>query len=156
MFYILIAIHVTLCLMLIGLVLVQQGKGADAGATFGGSGNTLLGAGGAADFITKGTTSIAIAFMVTSILLVRAYTSGSVPTVKGTPADPLAGSVMQGVEAPVAKDSTEPAAAVKMDAVTVDPAVSSEESTQEKSASPAAEGAPEQAAAPETESPEKK
>ena len=98
-------VHISLCVALIGMVLVQQGKGADAGATFGGSSNTVLGAGGAADFITKSTTGIAIAFMVTSILLVRAYSSGMVG-VRGastTTADPLAGSVMQAVETQAAE-----------------------------------------------------
>jgi preprotein translocase subunit SecG len=61
--------------MLIGLVLIQQGKGADMGAAFGGGSNTLFGASGATAFITKLTTGIAVAFMVTSILLINLYTA---------------------------------------------------------------------------------
>ncbi len=75
MFTLLLVLHSILSLFLVGLVLIQQGKGADLGATLSGGSNTLFGAAGAADFITKLTTSTAIAFMVTSILLVRNYNS---------------------------------------------------------------------------------
>jgi preprotein translocase subunit SecG len=55
--------------MLIVIVLLQQGKGADAGATFGGGGNTVFGSAGADNFLTKITTFIAISFMCTSVYL---------------------------------------------------------------------------------------
>jgi len=55
--------------MLIIIVLLQQGKGADAGATFGGGGNTVFGSAGADNLLTKVTTFIAIAFMCTSVYL---------------------------------------------------------------------------------------
>ncbi|HMO02038.1 MAG TPA: preprotein translocase subunit SecG [Oligoflexia bacterium] len=77
MFYFLIGIHFALCFMLVILVLMQQGKGAEVGVAFGGGSNTLFGAGGAAEIIIKMTTGAAVAFMVTSILLVRHYNSGS-------------------------------------------------------------------------------
>lgn len=69
----LIIIHVFLCLALIFLVLLQQGKGADLGAVFGNS-NSVFGTSGG-DNIGKITTILAIVFMVTSILLVRAFLS---------------------------------------------------------------------------------
>lgn len=73
MFTVLLTVHIVLCLGLILFVLLQQGKGADAGATFGGSNaGSVLGTGGA-DFATKLTTGMAFAFMVTSVLLVRSY-----------------------------------------------------------------------------------
>lgn len=72
-FYILLTVHLSLCIVLIGLVLLQQGKGADMGATLGGGSNTLFGAAGATAFITKLTTGVAIAFMATSILLINHY-----------------------------------------------------------------------------------
>lgn len=76
LFYLVFSVHIILCISLVGLVLIQQGKGADLGAAFGsGSSNSLFGAGGSASFITKITTSIAVAFMVTSILLINLYTS---------------------------------------------------------------------------------
>ena len=54
---ILLVIHVILSLALIGLVLIQQGKGADAGAAFGGgSSASTFGASGAGSFLTKLTT----------------------------------------------------------------------------------------------------
>ena len=70
MFLTLISIvHVAICLFLVLIVLLQQGKGADAGATFGGGGNTFFGASGADNLLTRVTTFTAIAFMCTSILL---------------------------------------------------------------------------------------
>jgi preprotein translocase subunit SecG len=72
-FQIVLGIHVLLCLLLIGLVLLQQGKGADAGAVLGGSSNTLFGAGGATSLMVKVTTAVAVCFMITSIFLVRGY-----------------------------------------------------------------------------------
>lgn len=71
MYYIVLTIHLLLCTSLIILVLIQQGKGADMGAAFGGGGsNTFFGAAGATAFITKLTTGIAIAFMITSMGLI--------------------------------------------------------------------------------------
>lgn len=95
-FTLLLTTHVLLCLILMGLVLLQQGKGADAGATFGGgaSSNSFFGAGGATDFITKLTTALAVLFMATSIMLVRAYQHGEGFQL-GTVSDPLESSVMQ-------------------------------------------------------------
>lgn len=59
--------------MIIGLVLLQQGKGADAGAVFGSNSDAVLGPGTAPSFFTKLTTGLAIAFMFTSIFLVKSY-----------------------------------------------------------------------------------
>ena len=95
MFYTLLFIHILLCVVLIGLVLMQQGKGADMGAAFGGNSSSLFGAGGATDFVTKLTTTLAIAFMVTSILLLRSYISYSHNGGFGATSDPLAGSMIK-------------------------------------------------------------
>lgn len=109
MFHLILTIHLILCVALIGLVLLQQGKGADVGATFGGGNNTLFGAGGAVNMITKITTTVAISFMITSILLVRAYGErGHVTAEHGTVA-PLAGSVMEGVAVKKEEPKTETA-----------------------------------------------
>jgi preprotein translocase subunit SecG len=67
--YIVPVIHVLACLLLIVVVLLQTGKGADMGAVFGGGSQTLFGSGGAGNFLTKLTTGTAIAFMVTSLIL---------------------------------------------------------------------------------------
>ncbi len=59
--------HVLAALAVIGLVLIQHGKGADAGAGFGGgASSTVFGSGGAGSFLQQMTTGIAIAFFITS------------------------------------------------------------------------------------------
>lgn len=70
----LVIIHVTVCIALIMIVLLQTGKGADMGAAFGGSSQTLFGSSGASTFLSKATTVAAIVFMLTSLTL--AYRSG--------------------------------------------------------------------------------
>lgn len=63
-------LHLIVCVLLILIVLLQAGKGADMGTTFGaGASQTVFGSGGAAPFLTKLTTGIAIIFMLTSIFL---------------------------------------------------------------------------------------
>jgi preprotein translocase subunit SecG len=66
---IIILLHVCVCVALILIVLLQKGKGADMGAAFGGSSQTVFGSGGATTFLHKVTTIIAIAFMLTSLSL---------------------------------------------------------------------------------------
>jgi preprotein translocase subunit SecG len=70
-------LHVTACIMLILIVLLQTGKGADMGAAFGGSTQTVFGSSGPAGFLNKMTTGVAILFMVTSLSL--CYLSGRLP-----------------------------------------------------------------------------
>lgn len=68
MIYLLTTIHVIVCLFLIGVVLLQQGKSADLAGAFGGQGSqTAFGPRGAANLLTKLTTWSAIIFMCTSI-----------------------------------------------------------------------------------------
>jgi preprotein translocase subunit SecG len=70
----LIVIHVIVCVVLIMVVLLQTGKGADMGAAFGGgSSQSLFGSTGASTFLSKATTVSAIIFMITSLSL--AYVS---------------------------------------------------------------------------------
>ena len=72
---IMVTLHVTFCILLILIVLLQSGKGAEMGISMGGgSGQTLFGSGGPASLLTKITTAVAILFMVTSLTL--AYLSG--------------------------------------------------------------------------------
>ncbi|MCO4797989.1 MAG: preprotein translocase subunit SecG [Colwelliaceae bacterium] len=66
----LVVIYLIVALCLIGLVLIQQGKGADMGASFGaGSSATIFGSSGSGNFLTKLTTWLAIAFFVISLVL---------------------------------------------------------------------------------------
>ena len=70
MVYFLVVIHVIVCLFLIGVVLLQQGKSADLAGAFGGQGSqTAFGPRGAANLLTKLTTYAAILFMLISIAL---------------------------------------------------------------------------------------
>ncbi len=65
----LISIHVIVSAILIGMVLLQKGKGADIGAAFGGASNTVFGPRGAQSFLSKLTTGAAVIFMITSLAL---------------------------------------------------------------------------------------
>ena len=85
-------IHVIVCLFLIGVVLLQQGKSADLAGAFGGQGSqTAFGPRGAANLLTRLTTWSAIIFMITSIslfvLIGKRASGGSV--LEGTPTAPL-------------------------------------------------------------------
>jgi preprotein translocase subunit SecG len=70
MYTILVVLHVLVSIALIGLVLIQHGKGADAGAAFGsGASGTVFGARGSANFLTRVTAWLAAAFFVLSLAL---------------------------------------------------------------------------------------
>ena len=67
---VIVVVHVIVAIAIVGLVLLQQGKGADAGAAFGsGASSTVFGAQGSATFLTKITTIIALVFFLTSLSL---------------------------------------------------------------------------------------
>jgi preprotein translocase subunit SecG len=68
MIYLLVFLHVVVCLFLIGVVLLQTGKSADLAGAFGGQGSqTAFGPRGASNLLTKLTTYSAIVFMLTSV-----------------------------------------------------------------------------------------
>lgn len=70
MYQVIIVIHVLLGLGIIGLILMQQGKGADAGAAFGtGASGSVFGAQGAASFLSRTTAILATLFFITSLTL---------------------------------------------------------------------------------------
>jgi preprotein translocase subunit SecG len=70
MYTVLLICHVVVAVSLIGLVLLQQGKGADAGAAFGsGASSTVFGARGSSSFITRITAGLATGFFVISLTL---------------------------------------------------------------------------------------
>lgn len=83
------ALHFIACFVLIGVVLLQRGKGADLGASLGGGGaNTIFGSRGAGNFLTKITTASAIVFMCTSLTLAYlGYQASDVQLFDGT--DPI-------------------------------------------------------------------
>lgn len=76
MISIILVIHVLLSLAIIGLIMLQRGKGADAGAALGGgSSGTVFGARGAANFLSRTTAILSAAFFATSLTL--AYLSAN-------------------------------------------------------------------------------
>lgn len=67
---ILLSVHVLLGAAVIGLVLIQQGKGADAGASFGGGASqTVFGSAGSGSFLVKLTAGLSTLFFITSLTL---------------------------------------------------------------------------------------
>ena len=89
MLILLVILHVIVCLFLVGVVLLQQGKSADLAGAFGGQGSqTAFGPRGASNVLTRLTTWSAVIFMVTSISLtiVMSRASGSHSVFANTPA----------------------------------------------------------------------
>jgi|HubBroStandDraft_1064217.scaffolds.fasta_scaffold322652_2 preprotein translocase subunit SecG len=76
-----VGVHVLVCITLVILILLQQGKGAEVGAVFGGSSNTVFGASGAGNVLTRTTSALAVVFFATSLYLAYASSqraSGSI------------------------------------------------------------------------------
>ena len=69
MIAIVVAVHIIVCIAMVIVVLLQQGKGAEVGAVFGGSSSTVFGASGAGNLLTKITWACAVLFFSTSIFL---------------------------------------------------------------------------------------
>ncbi|MGQ0620472.1 MAG: preprotein translocase subunit SecG [Panacagrimonas sp.] len=76
---VLVVVQVLVAVALIGFVLIQHGKGADAGAAFGsGASGTVFGARGAANFLSRATAWLAAAFFVTSLALAYLVSGGKI------------------------------------------------------------------------------
>ncbi len=104
LFTITLTVHILVGLGVIGLVLMQHGKGADMGAAFGsGSSGSLFGATGSANFLSRMTAALATAFFITSLML--AYMANQKPAAAG-------GSVMDAVK----MEAVVPATPVQQDA----------------------------------------
>jgi preprotein translocase subunit SecG len=94
LYVIVLAVNVVSALGVIGLVLMQHGKGADMGAAFGsGASGSLFGATGSANFLSRSTALLATVFFVTALMLAnlqssQAKNAGSVmqSNVESTPA----------------------------------------------------------------------
>ncbi len=95
---ILTVVHIAVCFFLVTIVLLQHGKGADAGAAFGGGGSSqsLFGSEGPVPLMNKITTVVAVVFMLTSITL--AYMSATSST----------GSVMSSVDSAAIEETAVP------------------------------------------------
>lgn len=76
--WVLVTLHVLICLLLCVVVLLQSGKAADLAGAFGGAGSqTAFGPRGAANFLSRATTWCAIMFMATSMVLVLRQSTAS-------------------------------------------------------------------------------
>ncbi|MGD9869549.1 MAG: preprotein translocase subunit SecG [Thauera sp.] len=103
LFSLVLTVHVLVGIAVIGLVLVQHGKGADMGAAFGsGSSGSLFGASGSANFLSRTTGVLATVFFITSLGL--SFLASNKPAAPG--------SVMEGAQIAPA---TEPAPVVPAD-----------------------------------------
>lgn len=69
MYIFLVIIHVMVCFLMVGAILLQSGKGAEIGASFGGSSQTVFGSRGPANFLSKFTVVVAAVFMLTALSL---------------------------------------------------------------------------------------
>src|SRR6266481_3029931 len=95
-FTLILVVDVIVALCIIGLVLLQHGKGADVGAAFGsGASGSLFGASGSANFLSRTTAILAVVFFVTTFVLAylashrpRAEGGGVMDSVKEQPAVP--------------------------------------------------------------------
>ena len=69
MYTIAVSIHLVVCFLMIASILLQAGKGAEIGASFGGSSQTVFGSRGPGTFLSKVTVGTAIVFMLSSLSL---------------------------------------------------------------------------------------
>src|SRR6266581_3686178 len=123
-FYIvLVILHILVCLVLMGVILLQSGQAADIAGAFGGSGSqTAFGPRGATTFLSRATTWCAIMFMFTSLEMtvhVSMTTAGpgggsvleqfSRPAAPAQPGKPVAPATTPGAPAPTGTTPTAPA-----------------------------------------------
>jgi len=106
---IVVVIHVLVCLALIFIVLLQHGKGAGIGATFGGSSQTVFGSTGAAPFLAKLTAVVAILFMVTSLGLTFLGRQKETSVMRGATGKPAQQQTAPATPAPVTPAKPAPA-----------------------------------------------
>ena len=110
MYEVLLVVYLLVALALVGLVLVQHGKGASMGASFGaGASNTVFGSSGSGNFLTKSTDILEILFFVISLLL------GAMTNNRNKPADNWSDLTKPATVQPVEK-SADKAADVKKNA----------------------------------------
>jgi preprotein translocase subunit SecG len=100
LFPLVLTVHIIVGLGVIGLVLIQHGKGADMGAAFGsGASGSLFGASGSANFLSRTTAVLAAVFFATSLAL--AYLASAKPKTTGSVIDGAVQSQPAAAPAPV-------------------------------------------------------
>jgi preprotein translocase subunit SecG len=138
---VLTVIHVIACLLLIPVILIQSGKGADISASFGGSSQTVFGSSGGANFFTRLTTTLAVIFMLTSLGLTTLTNQNKK-------------SVFEGA-VPSTQDSAPIGDTVPAPAASGAPAAAAAGASAEKAPAVPAEKAPAEAKAPATDAAKK-
>lgn len=116
LFSLVLTVHILVALAIIGLVLVQHGKGADMGAAFGsGASGSLFGSSGSANFLSRSTGVLATVFFITSLVL--AYVASSAPKTSGSVMQEAVQSapVTQPAVAPEAQGAAAPAGSKEKD-----------------------------------------
>ena len=111
-----IIIHIIACFLMIGAILLQSGKGAEIGAAFGGSSQTVFGSRGPANFLSKFTVVVAVVFMVTSLSLAilakqRTFSSTVIDLKKKETSQPASTTAPAEKPAADTHSSSDPAAA---------------------------------------------
>jgi len=141
-------IHIIVSLALIFIVLLQTGKGADMGAAFGGSNQTVFGSQGAATFLSKITTVAAVLFMVTSLSLAVFASRRASSVMSDSPLPALAPAVD-----PLAQSAEPAAVPIDLPAIPTEPVPAAPAEEASAPPAPAAEAptAPPASEAPETE-----
>ena len=111
---IILVFHFLVAVALIGLILLQQGKGAEAGASFGsGASQTMFGSSGSWNFFSRATALLATIFFVTSISLALVAKNRSVvdegllPELKAVPMETIQESDLPAVDEEIDKDAAE-------------------------------------------------
>jgi preprotein translocase subunit SecG len=111
-----VVFHVLLAVAIVGIVLLQRGKGADAGAGFGaGASGTVFGARGSASFLSRTTAVLATLFFLTSLGLTYLFSQHKTPT-------SVVDTVKQSVPAPVTAPAPQPLPATTPAPSAADPA----------------------------------
>lgn len=99
-------LHISSCVLLVLVVLIQSGRGAEMSASFAGSSQSVFGSSGGANFFTKFTAVLAGIFMATAVALTVHHSSG-----KGSTMDKLQNTQPAGQTAPATAPTTTDAAA---------------------------------------------
>lgn len=111
-----VAVQILTALIMIGLVLIQHGKGADMGASFGsGASGSLFGATGSANFLSRSTAVCAAVFFACTLAL--AYTANTRTVTSGTSVLDRAGAAVSPASAPVGTEPLIPGTARSASAV---------------------------------------
>jgi preprotein translocase subunit SecG len=114
-FTLILIVDVVVALFIIGLVLLQHGKGADVGAAFGsGASGSLFGASGSANFLSRTTAALAVVFFLTTFVL--AYLVTHKPRVGGGVMDTVKELPQPAQQQPVPASQTAPDAIKASDA----------------------------------------